>query len=70
MSSPAVAVRFAFEESEAFQLPSHQAAGFGSFFPRDVKLVRYIDDLLGFSLSLHSSCVASFFDLLSFRAAF
>ena len=58
-SSPAVAVRFAHEESEAFTV--RRTPKFSAVGPKDIQWCRYVDDVLSFSRTVCSGCMGEFF---------
>ena len=64
MSSSAVAVRFAQEESQAFVCPAHVQADFHKLQRSDIRWLRYVDDLLSASRTVCASCLQRFFQLL------
>ena len=64
LSSSAVAVHLAFEESTAFDSERLAAIGFQNCGIADVQWCRYVDDILSFSRTLCSRCVSVFFSTL------
>ena len=62
MSSAAVSARFAHEESRAFS--HHLPDRFQNLSAADVQWARYVDDVLSFSLTVCSGCLAAFFGCL------
>ena len=60
LSSPAVAVHLAFEESAAFARERLENIGFVGIDSSDVQWDRYVDEILSFSFTLCSMCLSIF----------